>query len=187
MEVFDYLAIAFTLVLSLSAVRLIGGLPDAVKPGVRYGVHLAFVAWQLIVTSVAFWILLSYREATWTLPMFGLVLTSLGLIYYNACVLIPENSNSVVSWRDHFNTFRRRYFIGVAAWMITAAASSTIVIDMPLLHPARIGHALIIAAAIAGFTARSERTHALLAAGLLLFSLIMALSFGYQPGGFAQP
>jgi hypothetical protein len=35
MDVFEYLAIAFTLVLSLSAVRLIGGLPDAVKPAVH--------------------------------------------------------------------------------------------------------------------------------------------------------
>ena len=68
MTLFEYLAIAFSLVLSFSAMRLVAGLPYATQRG-QYWVHLVFVLSQLLVTVVAFWNLWSFREATWTLTL----------------------------------------------------------------------------------------------------------------------
>ena len=43
MTLFEYLAIAFSLVLSFAAMRLVAGLPYAVQADRRYWVHLVFV------------------------------------------------------------------------------------------------------------------------------------------------
>ena len=98
MTLFEYLAIAFSLVFSFAGMRLVGGLPYAVQPSRRYWIHLNFVCLLLLAAVVQFWIFWSYRTVEWTLPTFLLVLLSPGLIYYNACTLIPENSSAVESW-----------------------------------------------------------------------------------------
>ena len=92
MTLFEYLAIAFSLVLSFSAMRLVAGLPHAAQPDLRYWVHLVFVSSLLLVTALAFWNLWNYRDATWTLPRFLLILTIPGLIYFLACTLVPEQA-----------------------------------------------------------------------------------------------
>ncbi len=97
MTLFEYLAIAFSLVLSFSAMRLVAGLPYAMQKAERYWVHLVFVFSQLLVTVVAFWNLWGFRETTWTLPRFVLVLTIPGAIYFGACTLIPNEPSAVDS------------------------------------------------------------------------------------------
>ena len=88
MTLFEYLAIAFSLILSFAALRLIGGLPYAADPNRRYWVHLVFVCNHLAVVALVFWNLWSFRNATWTLPKFLIVLIIPGLIYFLACALI---------------------------------------------------------------------------------------------------
>ena len=95
MTLFEYLAIAFSLVLSFSAMRLVAGLPYAAQPNRRYWVHLSFVCILLLVTAVAFWNLWNYRDAMWTLPRFLLILATPGLIYFEACTLIPEQASTI--------------------------------------------------------------------------------------------
>ena len=100
MTLFEYLAIAFSLVFSFCGARLVSGLPHAVRQDRRYWVHLCFVVWQLFVTVFIFWVFWSFRNVNWNFPTFAIVLTSPGLVYFNACTLVPENPSSVESWRD---------------------------------------------------------------------------------------
>jgi hypothetical protein len=90
MTLFEYLAIAFTLVLSLAATRLLAGLPYAVQSGRRYWVHLVFAVGQLLIIILASWNLWSFREADWTLPKFALTLLISGSIFFVAWTLMPE-------------------------------------------------------------------------------------------------
>ena len=97
MTLFEYLAIAFSLVLSLSGMRLVAGLPHAIQAGRRYWVHLCFVCWQLVLTVMIFWLFWTFRSVNWNFVTFALVLASPSLIYFNACTLIPESPSSVES------------------------------------------------------------------------------------------
>ncbi len=63
MTLFEYLAIAFSLVYSFSAMRFVAGLPYATQPGRRYWVHLTFVCLLLIGTAMAFWAFWGFRDA----------------------------------------------------------------------------------------------------------------------------
>jgi hypothetical protein len=185
MTLFEYLAIAFSIVFSLSATRLLGGLSHVVQPGRRYWVHVTAVCGWLLATIGVFWIFWSYRSATWTLPRFLLVLGSPGLIYFNACTLVPDNPSAIESWRAYYYSIRRRYFLGVLCWALVVTTSATVVLEMPWTHPARLFNGLFIAAGIVGATFSSERVHAGIALSIMAFGLIAGFAIGTQPGSLA--
>ena len=181
MTPFEYLAIAFSLVLSLSGMRVVAGLPHAVQSGRRYWVHLCFVGWQLFVTVVIFWLFWSFRNVTWNFPIFVLVLASPSLIYFNACTLVPENPSSVESWRAYFYSVRRRYFTGVGCWALATVAISTIALKMPLLHPGRVFQVAVLLIGVAGMLSASHRVQACIALFALVVSVFVAFTLGLTP------
>ena len=182
MTLFEYLAIAFSLVLSFSAMRLVAGLPYAAHPNRRYWVHLAFVCILLLVTAVSFWNLWSYRDVTWTLPRFLLILTIPGLIYFQTCTAIPEHASTVDSWRSYYYSVRARFFLGLVALLLAISFSFAIVLELPWLHPAQVPQAIAMAAALLGAYSSSEQVHAGLAMFLLLNLVIAASSVFLEPG-----
>jgi len=186
MTLFEYLAIAFSLVLSFSAMRLVAGLPYAAQPDRRYWVHLVFVSTHLLLTAVVFWNLWSFRDATWTLSRFLLVLTIPGLVYFTACTLIPEQASTIESWRSYYYSVRPRFFMGVLALVLAISLGLAVVLEVPLLHPARVPQVMAMAAALLGAYSSSARVHA----GLALFLLLNLVATGYsiflEPGSVAQ-
>jgi hypothetical protein len=181
MTLFEYLAIAFSLLFSFSAMRLVAGLPHALLSGRRYWVHSCLVALQLILTVQVFWLFWNFRNVNWTFPTFVLVLMSPSLIYMNACTLVPESPSSVDSWRAYFDLVRRRYFVGVGCWCLALATISTVVLKMPLFHPARGVQAAVLAVSVVGAISTSHRVQSVIAVSLLTLSLGVALILGLRP------
>jgi len=118
MTLFEYLA-------------LLAGLPYAAQPGRRYWVHLVHVCGVLVLAVNVFWIFWSYKDASWTLPKFWLVLANPGLMYFNACTLIPEHASAINEWRGYYYSVRQRYFIGVTVWVFLVSCAATFILEMP--------------------------------------------------------
>jgi len=178
---------AFSLIFSFAGMRIVGGLPHAIQAPRRYWIHLSFVCIQLLATVMVFWLFWSFRTVDWNLPKFVLVLASPGLIYFNACTLIPENPSAVESWRDYYYSVRRRYFFAVCCWILAVAIISTVVIELPLLHPARIAQVALLVAGATGVVSPHERVHAGLVLFFILFFLVLASTLAFRPGPFAPP
>ena len=185
MTLFEYLAIAFSLVFSFTAMRLLAGLPSAAQPGRRYWVHLTFTCTHLALTIAVFWSFWSFRDATWSLPRFVLVLANPGLIYFNACALIPENASSVDSWRDYYFSVRRRFFVVAICWAAVAAGSTTVLLELPLFHPQRAGEAAVLLVGFVGAMSASERVHSGLALCIIAFGPVIAFTVFAPPGSVA--
>jgi hypothetical protein len=107
---FEYLAIAFSLVFSFAALRLVAGLPHAIAANRRYNVHVTHVFILLFATAAVFWAFWSARNVEWTFPRFLIQLAGPAALYFLACTLIPDEPVSVMSWRDYYFAVRRRYF-----------------------------------------------------------------------------
>ena len=117
----------------------------------------------------------------WNFPTFVLVLASPGLIYFNACTLIPENPASVESWRDYFLSVRKRYFVGVTCWALALATISTVALAMPLLHQGRGVQAGLLLGGVVGAISESHRVQAGVAVFLLALTALIALALGLEP------
>ena len=187
MTLFEYLAIAFSLLFSFSVMRLVAGLPHASQRGRRYWVHLCFVSWQLLLTVMIFWLFWTFRSVTWNFPTFVLVLASPSLLYFNACTLIPESPASVESWREYFYSVRRRYFVGVSCWALAVVAISTVALRMPLLFPGRGAQAVMLLVGVAGALSASHRAQAGIAVFALAITVLVALVLGLQPDLIVPP
>lgn len=186
MSLFEYLAIAFSLVFSFAAMRLVSGLPHALDSGRRYWVHLVLVFLQLLAITGVFWIFWSYRDVEWSFPRFLLALASPAILYFNACTLIPEAPASVESWRAYYFSTRKRYFVAVCFWALAVGAASSVILRMPLTHPARALQGVAFALGVLGAASANPRVHAAIAACLLGLSLLAMFVVASRPGAFAH-
>ena len=186
MTLFEYLASAFSLLFSLAAVRLVGGLPYAVLAGRRYWVHLSFVTHELLRVAAGFWAFWSFREFAWTFPTYLLALVAQGLVYFLAAALVPVDAGSVNSWRDFYFAVRRRYFLAMVCWSVMIAVTTTILVDMPWTHPFRLVQLGFFAFGVVGATTGNPRVHAGLALLSVAVPVVAALTVMLQPGPLAS-
>ncbi|MEM9257567.1 MAG: hypothetical protein AAGA91_19180 [Pseudomonadota bacterium] len=185
MLLFEYIAIAFSMVFSFTVLRLVGGLPYATRPGRVYWVHLLFVMTALIYVLNAFWAFWSYATVEWTYARYILALASPIAQYFTVAILVPGEPHKVTSWRDYYYASRRRFFIGLIIMTTVSALSTTELADMPLRHPVRLGQLSILTVGIVGLVFQSPRVQAALA----LVALIGVAGFGALilalPGGLS--
>ena len=74
------------------------------------------------------------------------------------------------------------FFAGVIAWTIAVMATSTIILDIPLIHPIRGIQAIYLAVGILGVSTRNPRAHAGIAVFFICMAPLIALSVGLRPG-----
>jgi hypothetical protein len=184
LTLFEYLAIAFSLVFSFGALRLVSGLPYALDPGRRYPLHVCHVFLMLVITASIFWGFWSFRDVQWDWFLFIAALAGPGILYYLACMLVPDSPSVVTSWRDYFYDIRKQYFLGVCAWFVVLSVNTTVLVGLPLLHPVRATHLLILAAGLAGVASESPRVHVAILVGAWL-GLAVAVMLLYLPGSLA--
>ncbi|MDX1396456.1 MAG: hypothetical protein R3195_18890 [Gemmatimonadota bacterium] len=183
---FEYLAIAFSLLYSLAALRLLGGLPAAMAPERRDVLHLGATLVFLYLVAISFWVFWSLRDIRWTFAGFLAALAVPGVLFYCAASLIPENPETVTSWRDHYFAVHRRLYGGLALWGVAAALSATVNLGMGLSHPARLVHAMTVGVGIAGAGSASTRLHGWLV-GLMCALSIGSLAAQFPAGWLADP
>jgi hypothetical protein len=176
MTLFEYLAIAYSLVLSFSATRLISGLSYAAQADRRYWVHLVFTVGQLLATVLAFWNLWSFRDATWTLHIFSLTLAIPVSLHFLACALVPEQASGVESWRSYYFSARRRIFISYIAVSVAIFLASRVVNETPWLNPIHLTQFIGLSIGVTGLSFSDERVHFALA--VLVASMMSIAWFG---------
>ncbi len=172
MTQFEYLAIAFSLLYSLAALRIIGGLSEAFEAETRSLPHLALTFVQLFLVAVSFWVFWSLRDVDWTFVGFLVALLIPGTLYYCSTVLIPAEPDEVASWRDYHRDVRHQWYLGLALWAVGAALSATVNLGMGLGHPARGIHGLAITVGLLGWLNRNERLHRGLVALLIVMTVV---------------
>ena len=186
MTLFEYLAIAFSLLYSLAALRLLGGLPSALDRRRRHPLHFGLCLVILFMVTISFWMFWSLRDVQWTFTGFLAALAIPGAFYYSAAVLIPENPAEVASWRDHYFDVHGAVFGGLAIWALAAATSASVNLGMGLAHPARLVHVTALSIGLIGAMSSSYRVHAALLS-LMGILTVAALAMRLGPDWLAAP
>src|SRR5947209_18882359 len=92
MNLFEHVAVAFSMVLSFGVVRLLDGLRPALVPGRRYWVHALWLVQKLLNHAFYWWGFLSFREGVaWTAASFLWILLVPGLLFLQATALVTTN------------------------------------------------------------------------------------------------
>lgn len=185
MDTFEFLSIAYALVFSATALRLIGGLPYVFGGERAYWIHTAFVVLILFGTVLNFWGFLAYRGTDWDLARFVLLLLIPGVLYFVACSIIPDDPSSIESWQSLYYAKRTHFFSGLVAWGLIAALNTTVLLEMPALHPTR---ALQLGLLVLGVSGLSSARHSVHRAIVLVAAAVVAMAVVilFAPGSMAR-
>ncbi len=182
MTLFEYLSVGYSIVLSLTIVRLLGGLPAAVASDRRYWVHVVWISLVLARSLLIWWSFWSYHEvAAWNFFSFALVLLLPGLLFMMAATLIPDSPSSVGSWQAHFYAVHRRFFTTLALSLLASVAISRLILGVPLIHPLRGAQAGLFMVALAAAATSNPRFHAVVAATTPFLVVAMIVFFFLEP------
>jgi hypothetical protein len=164
MNVFEHVAVAFSMVLSLAVVRLLDGIRPAIAPGRRYWVHALWLVQKLLNLAFSWWVFWSLREGvSWNVASFVWILIVPSLLFLQATALATANPSGVVSWRDHFYAIRRWFFSVDVVLMLHSLITASLLRGIPLVHPLRGLQAAGLTISILGVTSASPSLHAALA------------------------
>jgi hypothetical protein len=128
----------------------------------------------------------SFRDVDWTLPGFLLVLTGPAIYYFNASVLIPEAPASIESWRVHYFSVRKRYWLAICLWSLLTSIGNFTLLGIPIVHPARFFQLFLVVLGVTGIVSAKPRVHAILAIILTCLLPFGAFIFLSLPGSLAQ-
>jgi hypothetical protein len=184
MTLFEYLSIAYSLVFSFAAIRLVAGLPHVVGSSRRYYVHISHVFLVLFATVTLFWGFWSFRDLQWNLFRFISLLAGPGVVYFLACTLIPDQPSAVGSWQGYFYSVRRQYFIGLCFWSLLQMMNTTILLKLPLLHPFRVVQLLLLAMGVVGATTDNPTIQRIIAIASWVIAAITGFVL-FLPGSLA--
>lgn len=186
MTIFEYLSVAVSIVLSLAAVRLIGGLPYAATTPQRYWVHLGYVILVSAHIVLVWWNNWAYRKVDdWVFSSFLLFLLVPGTLYFMSATLIPDAPATINSWREHFFKIHRRFFLAYLLLFGLFTLSNWLLLEVPIVHPQRLVHALGVIACILGAFSDSPRLHQVLVFFILLVFTSTIVVFFQLPGSLA--
>lgn len=186
MTLFEYTAIAYCLVLSFAVARSASVLPHALASGRRYWVHATWVFVNLGFCLVVFWNFWSFRDVEWTLGLLCLQLAVPTSVFVFSSILAPDEPSKVRSWRDYFYSVRVKLFVCGLVFNLLVVITATLLLDMPLAHPLRLGQAGGIGVSLVGIVSDQPRVQAVLAILVLVGFALMALRLLAAPGALAS-
>ncbi len=187
MTQFEYIAIAYSMVLSFTVLRALSVLPHAVRIGRRYWVHTTWVCLTLGTTLLLFWNFWLYREIEWTLPRLALVLANPSILYVMASLLAPGDSPATESWREYFFSIRLRFFATCIAWDLSALTENYVLGgDLPTFHSINIQLWVVTLAHVAGAASKRAGVQAAIVLALFVaFALVLSGALPVAPIGSA--
>ena len=182
--VFEHVAVAFSMILSLGVVRLLDALRPALVPGRRYWVHALWVVQKLLNLAFYWWGFLSLREGvSWNVAAFLWILLAPSLLFLQATALATTTPSAVISWRAHFFDIRAWFFWVDAAVILHNVIGSSVLRGVPLMHPLRALQAAGLTISILGATSARPGLHATLAPVALAIQSLGLGALFFRPQG----
>ncbi len=180
---FEFISVAVSIVLALSAARLLAALPHVLAPGRRYWIHALWSLALLFAHMDFWWTIWIYREIDpWTFTGFAVVMLTPALLFLTVSSLVSDSPTTIGSWRTHFYARHRVFFSLYLATVSSIPLRQLIVLgDAPGLYveglPALLVAALMLvglAIPVLGIITTNERAHAFLVlwgAGGIFFNM----------------
>jgi hypothetical protein len=183
MTLFEYLSVAFSVVLSLSAAQILSNIRSVLDPARRDWVHGIWMVHILILHVIVWWSGWALRDASWNLASFSLALSGPAFLYIAANALVSFDRS--ISLREHFLVNRTLFFTARALLVITSWSISYMLLGTPLLTHARIAGVFILTICAVGVVSSNYRVQFMIAILGLLLEIFVIGYFRFDAGFWA--
>ena len=179
MELFNYIAVAISIILAISAAHWLSGLRDVIASQRRDWLVVCWYAYLGYLHLLIWWSLFAaHNVARWNLGTFTVAMAVPSFLYLALYTLLSEAPTAVRSWKEHFQKIRRWFFLFYGLFIAAAAVRETLLLGRPLFGVASGFDAISILNATAGAIWRNRRVQiAVLSLELLIALLISVQRF----------
>jgi hypothetical protein len=120
-DAFNYVAVLVSIIVGLSATRVMSGLGEVIQAANRPRIYWVHVLWHITLlfnVMLGWWLLYRWRlTSDWTFFLFMWITIAPILTYLAAAILIPGELETTGSpdWRDYYYKNRRGFFFAFGA------------------------------------------------------------------------
>ena len=184
MTLFEYLSVATSIVLSLSAAQLLSSLRSVLDPARRYWVHTLWVFVVLLLHLNIWWEFWGYRVVVdWNFAKFALMLLNPGILFVCSNVLVSLESGEKNAWDSHFFEVSGLFFAALLMLPVVSVLRRWVLADIAILSPGNFAEIfLFIPLYAVACLSRSRRGHAVIVLVNCLFFAISIAYVWFQPG-----
>jgi len=180
---FEYLSVAISIVLSLSAAQILGNLRAVFNPARRYWVQILWVAVVLYTHLLLWWGFWAYRGVeSWNLVMFSLVLLNPVLLFVSSTTLVVDGSKSDGTWEQYFFNIRRSFFVTIGLVPAGAVLRNWVLLDIPVVSWGHLPELIMTAIYLSGWAFANRRVQAVLPIAALVVIITFTASIWFEPG-----
>jgi hypothetical protein len=174
---FEFISVGVSIVLALSAARLLAALPHVLAPGRRYWIHALWSLALLFAHMDFWWAIWMYRKIDpWTHTDFAMIMLTPALLFLTVSTLVSDSPTEIASWRTHFYAKHRVFFSLYLATVSSIPLRQVIVLgdlsppSVEGLSPLLVVALMLIGPLIPvlGIITTNERVHAF----IVLFSAV---------------
>jgi hypothetical protein len=182
MTFFEYLSVAVSVVLSLSASQILANIRAVFHPQRRYWVHALWVVLLLYFHIAIWWRFWTFRDFdSWNLGVFGLVLLGPGLLVICSSTLVLSQQTDETSWEQHFFSVRAWFFVALGFVFVLGRVLFSFLLSVSLLDPSQYYGTLLVLVCAAGALSDSKRVHSALVLVSLVGAILSALFPWFEP------
>ncbi len=185
MTQFEYISVAFSVVLALSAAQLLNNIRSVFDPARRYWVHGLWVVHLLVLHVITWWTIWAFRDVSWNLGSFSLALANLGALYVAANALVPTDRAG--SLQGHFFANRTMFFTARGFVVLLFWAGTHVLLDVPLITPVRLVGVLFLVICAVGIASNKHRVQAMLAILGLANGVVAVGYLRFAAGSLGNP
>ena len=122
MSQFEFLTVAFSVLLAVTVTRLAEGMIVELRSEKRYWVHLLWILQSLFSAAGIWWALWGFENVEWSYLIFLLVLGGPTLLFTQAVALVPRNIDDI-DWQA-------LYYHNARFFMLVSAVSSFYMLEL---------------------------------------------------------
>ena len=187
MTLFEYLSVAVSIVLSLSAAHILGNLRAVFEPATRYWIHALWVVISLFIHLLVWWGFWAYRIVeSWNLATFALVLLNPGILFVASTTLVLDRSGLDRNWEQHFFDIRRSFFATFGLIAPGAVLRDWILFGTPVVSSGHLPEMFITVFCAIAWASTNRRVHAVLTLATGVVLITFTASIWLQPGAGRQ-
>ena len=169
---YQHLVVVMSIVLGLSVTQLLKGLAQLYRTRNRvrpYWLHTAWIVLLVFYSLVLWWLHWNYRSIEeWSFSRFVLYLSPMIVFYFLTSIVIPDPSDPVSNYREHYFSSRVGFFGIFALQLVLVHGAGVIVRRLPLLDPSDPFRMAMLVLLLIAMRSASPRVHAVV---LTLFAI----------------
>jgi hypothetical protein len=167
MDLFSYILILTSVIYALAVAQILEGvsrLVQSTRPVRPFLPHTLWVSILFLFIFLIWWATWEFRDVEWTFAKYAYMLTAPTLFYLVCSLLMPQKlDGEVVNLEEHFFRVRRLFFAAYFFGSLAVVVDGNVLSNEPIWHTGRIGHVLILGAAVVGYSVSNRRIHLALA------------------------